>query len=62
MTNKVTARSRRRFMQFLAASPVCSALGSIEFALAEGQAIATPADAIDIFDLEATAPSRTGDT
>jgi isopentenyl diphosphate isomerase/L-lactate dehydrogenase-like FMN-dependent dehydrogenase len=42
-------------MQFLAASPVCSALGGIQFAHAEGQSIATPTDAIDIFDLEATA-------
>lgn len=55
MTSNVTAHSRRQFMQFLAASPVCSALGGISYAHADGQAIATPADAIDIFDLEATA-------
>jgi hypothetical protein len=55
MTDKVTAHNRRRFMQFLAASPLCGALGGINFAHAAGQAIATPAEAIDIFDLEATA-------
>jgi len=42
-------------MQFLAASPLCSAFGGMSFAQAAGQVIATPADAIDIFDLEATA-------
>lgn len=42
-------------MQFLAASPLCSAFGGTSFAQAAGQVIATPADAIDIFDLEATA-------
>jgi 4-hydroxymandelate oxidase len=55
MTNYVTNHNRRQFMQFLAASPLCSAFGGINFAHAAGQAIATPAEAIDIFDLEATA-------
>lgn len=55
MTNKFAAHSRRQFMQFLAASPLCSALGGINFAQAAGQVITIPADAIDIFDLEATA-------
>lgn len=55
MANNVTAHSRRQFMQFLAASPLYGALGGISFAEAAGQAISTPADAIDIFDLEATA-------
>lgn len=55
MTNKVSAHNRRQFMQFLAASPLCTAFGGINFAHAAGQAISTPADAIDIFDLEATA-------
>lgn len=55
MTNKVTAHNRRQFMQFLAASPLCGAFGGIDFVHAAGQAIGIPADAIDIFDLEATA-------
>jgi len=55
MADNITAHSRRQFMQFLAASPLFSALGGISFAEAASQAIATPADAIDIFDLEATA-------
>ena len=42
-------------MQFLAASPICSAFGGMGFAHAAGQTAMTPADAIDIFDLEATA-------
>lgn len=55
MQNSVMAHNRRQFMQFLAASPLCSAIGGMNFAHAAGQAIATPAEAIDIFDLEATA-------
>jgi 4-hydroxymandelate oxidase len=55
MSNRVTAHSRRQFMQFLAASPICSAFGGMGFAHAAGQTAMTPADAIDIFDLEATA-------
>lgn len=55
MSNRVTVHNRRQFMQFLAASPICSALGGIGFAHAAGETAMTPADAIDIFDLEATA-------
>jgi len=55
MTSKVTAHNRRQFIRFLAASPLCTAFGGTNIAHAAGQAIATPADAIDIFDLEATA-------
>lgn len=50
----VGTESRRRFLQFLAASPLCAALSKIDTAHGAG-AIATPADAIDIFDLEARA-------
>lgn len=42
-------------MQFLAASPICSAFGGMGFAHAAGETAMTLADAIDIFDLEATA-------
>jgi len=55
MNNRITAHSRRQFMRFLAASPLCSALGGINFAQAAGQSVMTPDNAIDIFDLEATA-------
>jgi len=55
MSYRVTVHNRRQFMQFLAASPICSALGGIGFAHAAGETAMTPADAIDIFDLEATA-------
>lgn len=58
MTNKVTVHSRRKFMRFLAASPLCSAFAGIDIAHATGQPIALPADAIDIFDLEATARGK----
>jgi len=55
MSGRNQAHSRRQFMQFLAASPICSTLGGISFAQAAGQTVMTPSDAIDIFDLEATA-------
>lgn len=55
MSSRLTAPSRRQFMQFLAASPLCSAFAGLNFAQAAGQAVMTPAEAIDIFDLEATA-------
>ncbi len=55
MNNQTTAHNRRKFLQFLAASPVCNALAGFDFAHAAGQAILSPADAIDIFDLQATA-------
>ncbi len=54
MSNEIKAHSRRQFMQFLAASPLYGAFGGIGFAQAAGQTVVTPADAIDIFDLEAT--------
>lgn len=57
MDKQVTAKSRRQFMQFLAASPICGAFSGLGFAQAAGQTVMTPADAIDIFDLEATARS-----
>ena len=50
--------SRREFLRYLAASPVCSALAGIEFAQGAteaGQRVAGPGDALDIFDLQATA-------
>jgi isopentenyl diphosphate isomerase/L-lactate dehydrogenase-like FMN-dependent dehydrogenase len=52
------AKSRRQFLRYLAASPICSALAGVEFAEGAtdvGQRIAKPADALDIFDLQATA-------
>jgi hypothetical protein len=55
MSNRFQAHSRRQFLQFLAASPICSTFGGISFAQAAGQTVMSPADAIDIFDLEATA-------
>ncbi len=59
MTKNVSvSTNRRQFLSYLAASPVCSALAGVEFANATidtGQRIASPADAIDIFDLQATA-------
>lgn len=55
MTNDVTVHNRRKFLQFLAASPLCNAFAGLDFVHAAGQAISAPADAIDIFDLEATA-------
>lgn len=50
--------SRRRFLQYLAASPVCSALAGSNFAHGANEAgrrVASPADVLDVFDLEATA-------
>ncbi|MGI9203224.1 MAG: alpha-hydroxy acid oxidase [Woeseiaceae bacterium] len=55
MTSQATVHHRRKFLQFLAASPICNALAGLEFAHASGQAVSEPADAIDIFDLRATA-------
>ncbi len=52
----VTARNRRQFLQFLAASPLAGALPGMKPALA-AEAVIDPADALDIFDLEATARS-----
>jgi len=50
----ITTKSRRQFLRFLAASPVAGAMSGIDFA--NGAApVTSPADAIDIFDLEETA-------
>ena len=51
---ETVASSRRQFLHYLAASPVAGALSGLDVALgADG--VASPGDAIDIFDLEATA-------
>lgn len=50
--------ARRNFLKYLAASPLCNALAGLDFAHAAtdtGQRIASPDEAIDIFDLKATA-------
>jgi 4-hydroxymandelate oxidase len=48
---------RRQFLKYLAASPICGALGNIGYAQDSdsGGRIMQPGDAIDIFDLKATA-------
>jgi len=51
-------KNRRAFLRFLAASPICNALAGFGPAHAEleaGDIIANPGDALDIFDLQATA-------
>lgn len=55
MTNRNT--HRRQFLKYLAASPICGALGNIGFAHEAdvGRRILQPKDAIDIFDLQMTA-------
>ena len=58
MTNPQYQKNRRAFLKYLAASPLCNALAGIDFAHASGetgQRIASPDQAIDIFDLKATA-------
>lgn len=59
MTMSVSnTKSRRQFLRYLAASPICGALAGVDLAHAgidTGQPVAGPADAIDIFDLKATA-------
>ena len=50
----ITAKSRRQFLSYLAASPLAGALSGINLAHA-ADVVSSPADAIDIFDLEATA-------
>ena len=52
--NPMTMNSRRKFLQFLAGSPLVGAFAGIESGFA-AERVASPADAIDIFDLEATA-------
>lgn len=58
MTNQQNENSRRSFLKFLAASPLCNALAGLDFAQASadtGERISSPDEAIDVFDLEATA-------
>jgi len=58
MTTTACNYHRRNFLRYLAASPLCSALAGIDFAQAAGEAgqrIGSPDQAIDIFDLQATA-------
>jgi len=50
-TNKVDTSSRRRFLQFLAGSPLL-AYAAREATSATGSELATPAEAINVFDLE----------
>ena len=50
----ITVKSRRQFLSYLAASPLAGALSGINLAHA-ADVVSSPADAIDIFDLEATA-------
>jgi isopentenyl diphosphate isomerase/L-lactate dehydrogenase-like FMN-dependent dehydrogenase len=56
MTN-AQENSRRQFLKYLAASPVCGAMSNLGLAhdTESGQRVADPRDAIDIFDLRATA-------
>lgn len=56
--NNSGKNGRRQFLRYLAASPICSALAGVDLAygaIDNGQRIARPADALDIFDLRATA-------
>ena len=58
MTTQQCKNNRRVFLKYLAASPLCNALAGLDFAHAAtdaGQRIMSPDDAIDIFDLKATA-------
>ena len=58
MTNRQQQNNRRQFLKYLAASPLCNALAGIDLAHASGEMgerIASPDQAIDIFDLKATA-------
>ena len=58
MTDKQCDSVRRKFLRYLAASPLCGALGGLENVLAadeSGMRISSPDQAIDIFDLKATA-------
>ena len=58
MVQDVKAQSRRKFLQFLAASPLCGAYAGLNSAHAAAEIAASPADAIDIFDLELTASGK----
>jgi hypothetical protein len=58
MTNQQHEENRRKFLKFLAASPLCNALAGLDYAHASGdtgERISSPDEAIDIFDLKATA-------
>ncbi|MDH4107584.1 MAG: alpha-hydroxy-acid oxidizing protein [Gammaproteobacteria bacterium] len=60
MNDRVTDNARRAFLQFLAASPLYGSLAGVRAALADvaadaGEPVKTAAEAIDVFDLEATA-------
>ncbi len=58
MTNQQHRDARRKFLKYLAASPICGALAGLDFAHASGETgerISSPDQAIDIFDLKATA-------
>lgn len=58
MTTQQCKNSRRDFLKYLAASPLCNALAGLDFAHAStdsGKRITSPDQAIDIFDLKATA-------
>ncbi len=58
MTIRQCQHDRRNFLKYLAASPLCNALAGFGFAHAStdsGQRISSPDQAIDIFDLKATA-------
>lgn len=54
---QVDNNNRRQFLKYLAASPICGAMSNIGLAheTDDGQRIMQPGDAIDIFDLKATA-------
>lgn len=58
MNNIMAQTNRRAFLRFLAASPICNALAGLALAHGEidaGEIIAAPRDALDVFDLQATA-------
>lgn len=58
MTTRQYMNNRRSFLKYLAASPICNALAGIDSTHAAdmaGQRISSPGQAIDIFDLKATA-------
>ena len=60
MNDRDTNDSRRAFLRFLAASPLLGSLAGVRAVLADaaadaGMPVASALDAIDVFDLEATA-------
>jgi len=60
MSDRVADDTRRAFLRFLAASPVYGSIAGVGSALADvtadiGASVSAAADAIDVFDLEATA-------